>query len=200
MKYKRNCPNCNELQIFTTYVGLWHARTKNSVCRSCAKSKKNHPMWGMPHSKEHRKKTSLTLKNHLVSNETKKRMSINHADVVGKHNPMYGRHHSEETKKKIRESITGKIIPGFNPVACQIIDEYGKKYGYNFQHALNGGEFKVVGYSVDGYDKKNNIVIEYYENRHRRNWRKDLVRQRRIMKHLNCKFIILKEWEIQNET
>jgi hypothetical protein len=49
---------------------------------------------------------------------------------------------------------------------------------------------------VDGYDKEKNTVIEFYENHHRKNWRDDLVRQRRIIKAIECKFIVLKEWEI----
>lgn len=37
-----------------------------------------------------------------VSEETKKRISLNHADVSGKNNPMYGRKHSIETIRKIK--------------------------------------------------------------------------------------------------
>jgi len=174
-------------------------------------------MSGKCHSKETKRKMSVIRKGKSngrqgksYSEETKKKMSFAHQ---GKNNHNFGKrlsektkkkmslvhrgiHHSEETKQKLREIRLGKVTPGFNTIACQIINEYGKKYGYHFQHALNGGEFRVIGYALDGYDKKKNVVIEYYENRHRSRWRKDLVRQRRIMKHLGCKFIILKEWEI----
>lgn len=32
--------------------------------------------------------------------ESKKKMSLNHKDVSGKNNPMYGKHHSDEAKEK----------------------------------------------------------------------------------------------------
>jgi hypothetical protein len=60
------------------------------------------------------------------------------------------------------------IVPSFNPKACKIIDEFGKKHGYTFQHAMNGGEVTLGGYFVDGYDKENNVVIEYYEPFHKK--------------------------------
>ena len=107
-----------------------------------------------------------------------------------------GRHNSEKTIQKIRERKLGRVTPAFNPVACKIIDKYGKKHGYKFQHALNGGEFRVIGYSVDGYDKKKNVVIEYYEKRHLKTRSRDAYRKRNIIKHLGCKFIELKEWEL----
>lgn len=101
----------------------------------------------------------------------------------------------EETKQKMREAALSKTCPRFNPFACQVIDEYGKKHGYNFQHALNGGEFRIIGYSVDGYDKDKNVVIEYYENRHKKTLKSDAIRKERIVGHLGCKFIEIKEWE-----
>ena len=43
-----------------------------------------------------------------LSEETKRKMRLNHADVSGKNNPMYGKHHSKETKKKISKANKGK--------------------------------------------------------------------------------------------
>lgn len=85
--------------------------------------------------------------------------------------------------------------PRFNPKACQIIEEYGKHHGYNFQHALNGGEYyiKELRYFVDGYDKEKNVVIEYYEKHHKNFKKRDLERKNKIIKLLNCKFIELYE-------
>ena len=56
-----------------------------------------------------------------------------------------------------KEQLNGnQLYPNFNSNACKIIDEYGNKNGYNFQHAMNGGEFyiKELGYWVDGYDRE----------------------------------------------
>ena len=53
---------------------------------------------------------------HILSEESRKKISQNHADVSGKNNPMYGksamkgRKHSEESKQKMRESQKGKIF------------------------------------------------------------------------------------------
>jgi hypothetical protein len=88
-----------------------------------------------------------------------------------------------------------QLVPNFNPNACKIIDEYGKRNEYNFQHAMNGGEFyiKELGYWVDGYDKENNIVLEIDEKQHfDKNGKlkpKDIKRMNEIKKFLGCKFI-----------
>jgi len=102
-------------------------------------------------------------------------------------------------KRIERERCNGnQLIPAFNPNACKIIDQYGKKNGYNFQHAMNGGEFyiKELGYFVDGYDKNKNIIIEIDEPRHfdiKGNLhKKDINRQKEIEEFLKCKFIRLK--------
>lgn len=96
--------------------------------------------------------------------------------------------------KRIERNLNHQISTNFNPNACKIIDEYGQKHGYNFQHAMNGGEFyiKELGYWVDGYDKDKNIVIEIDEKKHFKNGnlrKKDLIRQNEIEKFLKCKFI-----------
>jgi hypothetical protein len=117
----------------------------------------------------------------------------------------YGKSISVETKRKMRLSAINRIskhafdsqqvIPNWNPIACEKIDEYGKYYGYNFHHASNGGEYfiKELGYWVDGYDEKRNTVIEYYEKKHNSQVQKDFQRETEICNHLGCDFIIL--WE-----
>ena len=42
------------------------------------------------------------------TDETRKKISDNHADFSGEKHPMFGKHHSEETKKKMSESQIGK--------------------------------------------------------------------------------------------
>ena len=85
--------------------------------------------------------------------------------------------------------------PRFNPKACHLIDIYGEEHGYEFQHALNGGEFRIkeLGYWVDGYDKIQNIVVEYYEKHHtnKTNILLDNIRKEKIINHLKCKFVII---------
>jgi hypothetical protein len=113
---------------------------------------------------------------------------------------------SEETKNKMslsaRKNIKNKIQtiykkwhPNYNPNACLVIENYGKENGFNFQHAMNGGEFYIeeLGYWVDGYDETNNVVIEYYEKHHNIQISKDKKRKNEIVKFLKCKFIEI--WE-----
>jgi len=42
------------------------------------------------------------------------------------------------------------------------------------------------------------VVIEYYENAHKRRVDKDERRKQEIIEYLGCKFIELKEWEMKN--
>ena len=96
-------------------------------------------------------------------------------------------------QEEIRIQMKDVNTPSYNVFACNIIEEYGKKHGYDsFQHAENGGEFKVLKYYVDGYDAVTNTVIEVDEPDHYRDGKlrlKDIQRQRRIMNYLRCTFI-----------
>ncbi len=65
--------------------------------------------------------------------------------------------------RKMREQGTNRT---FNPKACKFMDNFGKEYGYEFQHGLNGGEVQMLGYFVDGYDKKKKVIFEFDEKRH----------------------------------
>jgi hypothetical protein len=83
--------------------------------------------------------------------------------------------------------------PPHNPKACEIIEKYGEKHDYNFQHAENGGEYhiKELGYWVDGYDEKQNVIFEYYEKWHRRTChrKRDKKRRKEIISYMDYKFI-----------
>ena len=155
-------------------------------------------------TEEYKKKLSILHKgnkngmyNKKHSNETKNKMKVNHFDVIGENNPMFEKKHTENTKQKMREIMVERVKKynihsrNFNPIACKIIDEYGKENGYNFQHALNGGEYSCAGYLVDGYDKEKNVVIEIDEPHHNKpsQKEKDILRQRLIKDKLHCKFI-----------
>ena len=48
--------------------------------------------------------------NKQLSEETKRKISKNHADFSGENNPNYGKKHSDETKAKIKNSLTGKKL------------------------------------------------------------------------------------------
>lgn len=84
--------------------------------------------------------------------------------------------------------------PNYSIKACRYIDSINKKYGWNLQHAENGGEIRVVRYFPDGYDAKLNIVFEYDEPHHYLNVQenilceRDIERQQYIIEKLNCRF------------
>lgn len=178
-----------------------------------AKNKMKKAWEKRPHifSDETRRKMSASAKGKIVSDETRNKMRL--ANL--------GKKLSGETKKKISKNSASKtpdvkrklrlarikqlerdifngnqVFPSYNPNACKIIDEYGKKHGYNFQHAMNGGEYFIekLGYWVDGYDKDKNVVLEYQEKKHKYKVNKDLERKREIVDFLGCKFIEIKEY------
>jgi hypothetical protein len=102
-------------------------------------------------------------------------------------------------KEKIKNSGAFKyLFPNYNTNSIPIINDYGKKHGYSFQHAENGGEYFVekLGYYLDGYDKEKNVVIEIDEKHHFNKdgslKNKDIIRQKEIEKLLGCNFIRIK--------
>jgi hypothetical protein len=113
--------------------------------------------------------------------------------------------HTAETKLKMRKSaleyiaqLKGQVVPRYNKDSIPIIEEYGKKHGYRFMHAENGGEYFVqeLGYFLDAYDPVNNIVLEIDERHHFTQSGalkdRDQERQSQIEKLLDCKFIRIK--------
>jgi len=116
-----------------------------------------------------------------------------------------GKSHTNLTKNKQRlaainyiKKIKGNVVPRYNINSIKFIEEYGKKCGYKFIHAENGGEYyiKELGYYVDAYDPVNNVVLEIDEKRHFDNDGqlkiRDINRQKEIEQLLNCKFIRIK--------
>lgn len=121
------------------------------------------------------------------------------------HRTMTGKTMSSKSKLKCRIStlkylskVNGQITPRYNINSIPIIEDYGKKYGYNFQHAENGGEYciKQLGYFLDGYDKEKNVVIEIDEPHHFNAdgslKEKDTLRENEICELLKCEFIRIK--------
>lgn len=118
---------------------------------------------------------------------------------------MLGKSHSEEAKKKIRlstlsylEKLKGQLAPRYNKDSIQLIEDYGRKNGYKFMHAENGGEFyiKELGYFLDAYDPFNNVALEVDERHHfdkeGRLLERDTIRQKEIEEKLGCTFIRIK--------
>lgn len=104
---------------------------------------------------------------------------------------------SEKWKKNMRTSalkrakLQGRI--SYNIDACCYFDKLNQEKRWNLQHAKNGGEISCIGYSLDSYDKKRNIVVEYDEAHHfdlRGCLKpKDVTRMNRIIEYLHCRFL-----------
>lgn len=211
----RYCPNCSSKIEYKSIRYYKRANEHNRKCLSCTRKAQPRPVLTNEHrlkmSKSQSKRFSKPENNPMFgkkhTEETKRKISKANS---GENAPMYGRknkwgNHTAETKRKMRisrikeiENKHGTIFPNYNPHACNIIDAYGKEHGFNFQHAENGGEFhiKELGYWVDGYDKEQNVVISYLEKHHRRQTEKDEHRKNEIIDFLGCRFIELKEWEM----
>lgn len=108
--YERICRSCNKVMTYNSKRNKERADRDNTLCRTCNNSSRKgnkHPMFGkIPYNKG--KKSS---------EETKKLISVNHADVSGDKNPMFGtkggmykKHQTEETKEKIGKGNKNKIV------------------------------------------------------------------------------------------
>lgn len=112
------------------------------------------------------------------------------------HTIPYRKPHSEETKDKLRLAFirNGSIYPSYNKESCLYFEWLNKKNGWNGKYALNGGEYfiKELGYWVDYYEPKYNVVVEWDEKRHYNPdgslKEKDVIRMKRIKTYLQCEF------------
>lgn len=78
------------------------------------------PLYGKHHSKETKRKISISEMGKYIPEEVRKKMSESHKGKIqreetkqkrsGKNNHRYGKHWDEETKKRISESEKGKVI------------------------------------------------------------------------------------------
>ena len=176
-KWVRNCPNCNKLIVHVNQHAFKRGIRKKSLCKTCSNLVYANPRF--------------TGKKHTLERNLKFRRAIS-----GKNHFMYGKHLSNQMKQrlslKMREWRVNNGRVNYNPKACKYFDKLNEENGWNLQHALNGGEVKIIGYSLDAYDSQLNIVIEYDEPRHfnlnGRLKEKDIKRMDEIKNHLKCDF------------
>ena len=173
-KWKKKCPKCDKQIEFTSRSALRRSVRKNSLCKTCSNLTYFNPRFtGKKHNENFYKTRPIGEKHHY-----------------------FGKNLSEECRNKI--SLTMRLkrqsvysAANFNPVACEYFNKLNEHNHWNLQHALNGGEVRVIGYSLDAYDRDKNIVVEYDEPKHYLNGKlreKDVLRQQRIIAHLGCKF------------
>jgi len=200
--WTRRCPKCDKILEYSDSRAFNRANKENRICLSCSRVGNKNRI-GIRHTEK--------IKNQISKSLTGK-MSGNKNPRFGKPGTMLGRKMSEETKKKLSVSHTGKkmpesfrrqcvdrylkrklltgkcIFPCYNQDACEYFDWLNKWVGWNGQHATNGGEKIVLGYFLDYYEPKENIVIEWDEKHHKYIKDKDAKRQSLIKEHLGCRF------------
>ena len=185
----RNCPSCNKILEYEKRGIYTRAVRLGKGCRPCGQKNSGYDVWNKGLTKDDPRVA------HMCRNAFGKDGNFSVINKGKTKEQIYG----VEKAKEIREKLSGRDNwPNYNKKSIKIIDEFGKENGYNFQHAENGGEVFVISkqgnaYYVDGYDKKNNIVVEYYERQHKYNKEYDTIRQKEITERLGCEFHII--WE-----
>lgn len=71
----------------------------------CSLSGESHPNWGKKFSEETKEKLRKAWEHRVVSEETKKKISVS---MSGENNTFFGRHHSKASIEKMSQSRTGK--------------------------------------------------------------------------------------------
>jgi hypothetical protein len=191
-KLERNCPKCGAT---ITYIGknngqarraFRRAASENRTCVTCAQTSKIEKIkyyW--------KGKTGPRSGKQLSEEQKGKIREIR----KGKPGPRSGMITPESTKEKLRNVSLDRFektgIVSYNPKACKYLNELSTKMGWNLQHAENGGEHRICGFRLDGYDEKRNIVVEYDETSHYRYGEllvSDVTRMNRIIEVLGCQF------------
>jgi very-short-patch-repair endonuclease len=219
IEYRKNQPKyfiiCKNCQVKKE---VCCAKRNQKFCTlSCHRSYENKQRKFNGKGKEIGKKISKANKGHKVSQETKNKMSKtrtggHHTEETklkmrisfkgknkGKDPWIKGKHHTEESKTKQRISALNRILE--NGQFCsigknekQLLDEQEIKDNCKIIRQYNTG----IGYITDGYCKQTNTIYEVYENYHKQQKiiKRDSKRKKQIIKHLNCKFIIIKDSSI----
>lgn len=184
---KRNCPQCGNIIVYPDGNIKNKAEKHKRKCRNCAGNvkiyshdktdwKKNCPICNKVQTYKHMKSYKRALK----TNQPCVRCT----------NIQYSNQGHVRLKRRLIR--LNQHTPNFNPNACKYFDKLNEENGWKLKHAMNGGETRMIGYSLDAYDRENNIVVEYDEFRHYDKSgnlkHKDVIRQERIIQHLNCKF------------
>jgi len=159
----RQCPKCNGIIRYKSMENMRKAIKKLKLCRSCARLGK-------------------TLSKQTIEK------------IVSK---TRGQKRTEKTRERLRIATLNTLeklgIPKIYSIrGCDFMDKLNIKNICNLQHGRNGGEVKVCGYSVDGYDKEQNIVFEYDEKHHYdidgKLKENDIRRMINIINKLQCRF------------
>ena len=181
--YKKNCSDCNVEIIYSCKSSYKIGIKRNSKCSNCSANSRV-IKWGWNKSNIRLCPQCKSILNYS---------NVGHCTQAEKKKQVCRKCSNELRKQNILENLKGKHTwANYNPKSCEYFNNLNIKNKWNLQHALNGGEVKILNYFVDAYDKEKNIVVEYDESYHYTKQgnlkQKDVLRQQRIMTHLGCKF------------
>jgi hypothetical protein len=223
-EFFKSCPSCGKRINYRKKLTLYCSHKQNSKCKKCRtlqmaeKIKGRTWSWSRDESKkkcaESHKKSEVWISS-MNTVEYKNRQSETKS---GKNNYMFGKKHDELSLEKIRVATKNRMkdpnqrenlrnhrlgqleksntYPAYNKTACEFFNILNEKLNMTGKHALNGGELRICGYSVDYYDTSKNLVIEWDEEKHYKAGNlidKDIKRQTRIMEEINCKFYRIRQ-------
>jgi len=159
-----NCKDEEELRSKEKYyIDLYNAVDSDeyyNLCRDAdppvnIKKGKDHPCYGKHLTEEHRRKISESSRGHKKSEETKRKMSLNHADMRGEKSPMYGRIVSEETRRKMSEANSNPTEELRQKRSLAVIGDKNPMYG---KHHTDDTKIKMslaqIGEKNHFYGKK----------------------------------------------
>jgi predicted RNA-binding Zn-ribbon protein involved in translation (DUF1610 family) len=194
----RQCPQCEKDIVHSSSGSMYTSRKRKSLCFECYVTK-----YGIPYKR---------VNNKLVTNygiHPKRKDLHRECPQCGK-DIYYTRSsslkaaqgklcHSCSSRFNMR-NIDRKKMLGFKPISTDKEIHFIECLNngipdVHFIHSRNGGQVKVGTYFVDGYDRRNNIVFEYFEpwHNHKDQVRKDFKRLTYIKRKLDCNIWIYNE-------
>lgn len=196
-KWTRKCPTCPKILYYNT-TSLYNRAEKNGKgCRACGQK-----FTKIKNGFKSSWCKGLTKDDPRVAYMCRNAFGTWSKDMKGKtYEEIYGVERAKEIKIKKAEIFRHTNFVQYNIKSIEIIEAKAKEYDItDLQHAENGGEVPIFTnegnlYYVDGFSKEKNIVIEYYETRHKKQVEYDERRKQEIVDYLGCDFIEIKEWE-----
>jgi len=186
-KLTRNCPRCDDVIYYPNGNVTFKAEKSKRLCQKCAGNYRRYSSNSKDWNKNCPNCGKLQIYKNLKS--FKEATSSNRKCIKCATKEACNK---DYIRTQRRERRLGQHTPQFNFDACTYFESLNKQNDWNLQHALNGGEIRIIGYSLDAYDKERNIVVEYDEPTHYNNIgqlkQKDVLRQQRIITHLGCRF------------
>lgn len=166
-------------------------KNPNRIPRKVSTKGKSHTAWnkGKNAEQDYRILRGALNRKKTISNEEYDKSILSHKKTNEEKRKL-----RERTIAYIKENGNGSFGQRFSVKGCKYADMLNEENGWHLQHALNGGEYEVCGYFLDGYDKELNIAFEYDEPKHYENVftnelkKRDIERQTIIKEYLNCKF------------